>query len=784
MEDRITDNLDEYKSVVEGFAEKARDIMLQDGGEALEEYIGNINGAFLSGRMALTYKEFIFCAETRGRTAIYRSGSSGQFWDYDPRLQSWYYNVPAADGAVIETAPYISNNGETICTFAKEVTDDNGTRIGVACVNVSIDSLGQRVIETALNQGGYGILISQDGLMLFHPNGNFKGLLMYEPVIPLSVYADRIAEGEELLAEPLTAYTGEKAVVFTHTLKNGWSLMLVTPEKQYYQSISNLGGILTLLAIVFAAILIYILIRLDKARVKADEESRQKSMFLANMSHEIRTPMNAIIGMTAIGKTAGSAERKDYCFAKIDDASRHLLGVINDILDISKIEANKIELSPTHFSFEKMLQQAVNVVNFRADEKRQKLTVNIDRQIPGVLYADDQRLVQIVTNILSNAIKFTPNEGSIALKTRFLGEEDGVIGIQIEVSDNGIGMNAEQMSNVFNAFQQAESSTTRQYGGTGLGLSISKNIAEMMGGDIKVKSEVSKGTTFTITVKVKRGDDSIYGLGRAAFNWDDVRILTVDDDRDILVYFDEIISGMGASSEVAEGPAEALRLIGNAGDYNIYFVDFKMPGMNGLELVKEIKSREKKPGGSIIIMISSADLSSVEDEARNAGVNKFLLKPIFPSSIYDTINEYIGDVTEKPEEPAPDITGIFAGKRILFAEDVEINREIILSILEDTGVDIECAENGLIAVQMFADAPDKYDLIFMDIQMPVMDGFEAARQIRANSSEKAKTIPIIAMTANVFKEDIEECLAAGMNEHIGKPLDIERLLSLMTQYLK
>jgi len=386
---------------------------------------------------------------------------------------------------------------------------------------------------------------------------------------------------------------------------------------------------------------------------KALSASRAKSIFLANMSHEIRTPMNAIIGMVSIGKSASDIERKDYCFNRIEGASRHLLGIINDVLDMSKIEANKFELSPVEFNFEKMIKRVADVINFRVEEKRQKLTVNIDSAVPQTIIADDQRLAQVITNLLGNAVKFTPEQGGIKLDAKFIGTQDGQCTIEISVSDTGIGISEEQQKNLFKTFQQAEADTSRRFGGSGLGLVISRSIVEMMGGKIWVKSELGKGSVFTFTVQVKKG------------------ISTVDN------------------------------------------------------LSKENVSDNEKP----------------------------------------------------------DFTGLFAGRRVLLAEDVEINREIVISLLEDTKLEIDCAENGIEAVRMFSEAPDKYDLIFMDVQMPKMDGYEATKRIRSLDLPKAKIVPIIAMTANVFKEDIEKCVDVGMNGHLGKPLNFDDVLEKLNVFL-
>jgi len=516
---------------------------------------------------------------------------------------------------------------------------------------------------------------------------------------------------------------------------------------------------------------------------KATEASKAKGEFLSNMSHEMRTPLNAIIGMTAIGKKATEIDRKDYAFNKIQDASTHLLGVINDVLDMSKIEANMLELSPIEFNFEKMLQKIVAVLNFRIDEKGQKFKVRIDNAIPKTLIADDQRLSQVVTNLLSNAIKFTQENGSITLDARYMGENNGNCIIQISVSDTGIGISAEQQKHLFHSFQQAESSTTRKYGGTGLGLAICKSIVEMMNGKIWIESEIGKGSTFIFTAEAQRGaTKDKQGLLSPDVNWSNVRIMAVDDDPDTLAYFRNITDGLGVSCDTALSGEDALRLVDKNGDYHIYFVDWKMPDMDGIQLVRELKERASEP--SVVIMNSAADWSAVENVAKSVGVDKFLSKPLFPSTVADIINECIGVVKPQQEEAQDDITGIFAGRRILLVEDVEINREIIIALLEPTQLQIDSAENGAQAVKMFCAAPSKYDLIFMDIQMPEMDGYEATKRIRAYEAPSAKSIPIVAMTANVFKEDIERCVEAGMNSHIGKPVDIAEVLGKLNAYFK
>ncbi|MDR0936546.1 MAG: response regulator [Oscillospiraceae bacterium] len=381
----------------------------------------------------------------------------------------------------------------------------------------------------------------------------------------------------------------------------------------------------------------------------AEHASHAKSDFLANMSHEIRTPINAIVGMTNIGKTAPDIEKKDYCFGKIDEASTHLLGVINDILDMSKIEADRLELSEIPYDFSGTIERVADVIAFKAEEKRQEFAVKIDEKIPKFLIGDDQRLAQVVTNLLSNAVKFTPESGSIELKATLDSADGDDCTIRVEVSDNGIGISPEQQAKLFVSFQQADSGTSRNYGGTGLGLAISKRIIELMNGEVWIDSELGKG--------------SIFGFS-------------------------------------------------------------------------------------------------------------------FPAKSTETL-EHAGK-----DDAVEMVEGEFSAYTALLADDIEINREILMSILETTGISIEAAENGQEALIMFNNKPGFFDVILMDVQMPVMDGYTATRNIRSLGRSDAETIPIIAMTANVFKEDIEKCLESGMNEHIGKPVSPPDLIRVLRKYLK
>ena len=388
-----------------------------------------------------------------------------------------------------------------------------------------------------------------------------------------------------------------------------------------------------------------------KSTIKqANEASRAKSNFLSSMSHEMRTPMNAIIGMTAIGKRASDASEKDYALNKIGDASSHLLGVINDILDMSKIEAEKLELSPVEFNFEEMMQRVIAFVNFRLEEKKHQFFVNIDKNIPRFIIGDDQRLAQVITNLMSNAVKFTPNGGKICLDASLTEMTGADCELRISVQDSGIGISPEQQAKIFEAFEQAETGTSREYGGTGLGLVIAKSIVELMDGKIWIESELGGGAKFIFTVKMQSGEQSA--------------------------------------------------------------------------------------------------------------------RPI-----------------QAKDEDAGYTSGEFKGKRLLLVEDIEINREIIITFLADTGICIDCAENGQEALEMVKSSAGNYDIIFMDIQMPKMNGYEATRAIRAMPGMRDLKTPIIAMTANAFKSDIEESIEAGMDEHLRKPVDFVRVLKILRKYL-
>ena len=569
-----------------------------------------------------------------------------------------------------------------------------------------------------------------------------------------------------------------------------------TPEKKRMDELGELSELLGILTAKLNGLLSErqaMLDRISSESFKVEElaqheaeakaSSSAKSDYLANMSHEIRTPMNAIIGMTVIGKASNDVGRMKYSLDKIEDASVHLLGIINDVLDLSKIESGKLELSESAFSFEKMLQRVVNVISFRVEEKKQKFSLYIDRDIPAVLIGDDHRLAQIITNLMSNAVKFTPVEGSVKLNAYLSKENDKDCEIRIDVVDSGIGISSEQQARLFRPYQQADNDTSRRFGGTGLGLSISKDIVEMMGGRIWVESELEMGATFSFTVTMKRGDPAGVAGSIRETNWKNLRILAVDDDIGILGYMKRFVESSGAYCETVTCGMDALEYVRRNGGYDIYFIDWKLTDIDALQLTKALRAIDPDQLNVVVAMISTVDWGDIEEEAKQAGVARLLPKPLFPSAIADIINDFLGMVRQEIIDAIESIPVSFEGKRILLAEDIDINREIVQTLLEPTKVEIDCALDGVEAVRLFRASPDVYDLILMDIQMPIMDGYEATQAIRSLGFAKAETIPIVAMTAHVFREDIDRCLAAGMNAHVGKPLDIRELIDKLQFYL-
>lgn len=571
--------------------------------------------------------------------------------DYVPMQRPWYIGAAENGDGIYFSEPYVDADTGGICiSFSQQLLDKDGNSFGIVAIDLNLTRITDYISSQEIANNGYGVLVDDNLNFTTHRDNLLIGAKMEEAGGGYDRLARMLTEQRTLSAERFMDVDGTDSIAFFRTIFNGWHIGVIIPRASYLGQVYNLAIVLGSLGFVLMLILSYMLIRFHTDKMRSEEESRSKSSFLARMSHEIRTPMNAVIGMITIAKKSKTMDEVEVCLDKINDSANHLLGVINDVLDMSKIEAGKMELSEMEFLFQDMITQVTTVMNFKLEEGRQNFSVRINENVPKFIIADKQRLAQVITNLLSNANKFTPEGGNIRLSVHQIEDAGSRCKLQVEVEDDGIGISMEQQARLFHSFEQADNSISRKYGGTGLGLAISKKIIDLMDGEIWIESEPGKGSKFIFTIN----------------------------------------AGVGAS----------------------------------------------------------------ENEKDDTGL---------------TDTEFTMD--------------LFAGKHILAADDVEINREILIALLDGTGVTIDSVENGREACDKFAANPEIYDMILMDLHMPEMDGYEATRIIRTMKLAKARTIPIIAMTANVFREDIEKCMLAGMNDHVGKPLDINTIIAKMKHYL-
>ena len=514
--------------------------------------------------------------------------------------------------------------------------------------------------------------------------------------------------------------------------------------------------------------------RLQVMAAEAESANRAKTDFLSTMSHDIRTPMNAIIGLTVLSeRNLGDTEAVGENLRKIGLASNHLLTLINDILDISKVESGKLTLSPVTFSIVETVENLVNLSQPMIKEKNIDFSFRINRMEKEYLYADQLRLNQIYINILSNAIKYTEPEGRVSVDMREEpSDQPGCVRLTYIVADTGIGMSPEFMAKMYQPFSRQTDSRVNSIQGTGLGLAITRQMVELMHGTIDCQSAPGKGTTFTIVLDIPVADRQLEDM-----RLNPIDALIVDDDEILLETAVDTLESLGARTDRASSGPEAIGMIKRrhieGRDYGVVIIDWKMLGMDGVEAVRQIRSEVE--ANIPILLISAYDWSEIEDLAREAGANGFIAKPLFRSKLFEKINELL-DVKAGPVEPEEDYSDL-AGMRILVAEDNDINWEIISAMMGMFGIETERAENGRICVDMMRDAEEgRYALIFMDVQMPEMNGLDATRNIRTLDNRWASEIPIIAMTADAFSENVTECLNAGMNGHIAKPVDIKLVI--------
>lgn len=577
-----------------------------------------------------------------------------------------------------------------------------------------------------------------------------------------------------------------------------WNLISIMPYNQLNGVLDTLNvqrtrsTVWSCLSVLILMVLIFIgyyrmtnaqVNELEKSRREASEANKAKSEFLANMSHDIRTPMNAIVGMTAIATAhIDDLEQVKGCLRKIALSSKQLLGLINDILDMSKIESGKMKLAAENTSLKDLFDGIVSIMQPQIHTKKQYFDVHVKDVTTENVWCDGVRLNQVLLNLLSNATKYTPEGGVIRLS---LFEEESPKGekyarMHIIVKDNGIGMTPEFLEKIYESYSRADGARTQKIEGTGLGMTITKYIVDAMEGTIDVQSEVGKGTEFHLTFDLEKAPAVEVNMVLPDWN-----MLVVDDDVFLCKSTIEMLKTFGINAEWTLSGEQAIELAlrnhkrGN--DYQIILLDWKLPGMNGIQVAKKL--RDYLGDNVPILLISAYDWSDFETEAREAGINGFIPKPLFKTTLFYSLCKYMG--VEEEQDQMQEEAMVLSGRRILLAEDNELNWEVASTLLSDLGLELEWAEDGQVCLEKFGKSPaGYYDAILMDIRMPRMSGYEATEEIRKLDRPDAKSVPIIAMSADAFSDDIQRCLACGMNAHIAKPIDITEITKLLEEYLK
>ena len=745
--------------------------------------------------LANTSAHLVFTDSLTGLSTRPKQGTTDDYkvsYERIDILNNMDFGEEIGDSIKITRAYTNPMNGEQSLAFCNkiELTDSEGgsSKEAVLMRIVPISELEQKWIfpESELVNAELSIIDSDGNYILkdrSYKNSNFfEFYKSYNSTTPESAQDifDRITSSTGSVSM-LNSHGEECILAFTPVdATTGWTLLGFVPANDLNVDKENwlLYGVVSAgLLSLFLLDMFHVLVlnkRLQIAAREAESANKAKTDFLSTMSHDIRTPMNAIIGLTAIAeKNLGDEQSTAESLRKISLAGNHLLTLINDILDISKVESGKLKLSPLTFSIVETVENLVNISQPMIKEKNLEFSFHINRFEKEYLYTDQLRLNQIYINILSNAIKYTEPGGQISVE---LSEEEspksGCVRLTYVVADTGIGMSPEFIESMYQPFSRQVDSRVNSIQGTGLGLAITKQMVELMGGTIDCRSEQGKGTTFTVVLDIPVADRQ-----REEMKLEPVDVLIVDDDEIMLKTAVDTLETLGASTEQTTSGLEALGMIEHrhleGRDYDVIIVDWKMPEIDGVGTINRIRSEidAKIP----ILLISAYDWSDIEEKAREAGANGFVSKPLFRSTLYDKINTLIGKESRsiEPEDDYSDLHGM----RILVAEDNDINWEIVSAMLEMFGITSVRAENGRVCVDMISKAEkDSYDLIFMDIQMPEMNGLDATMAIRKLDDPWAASIPIIAMTADAFSENVTECLNAGMNGHIAKPIDIKLVI--------
>lgn len=596
------------------------------------------------------------------------------------------------------------------------------------------------------------------------------------------------------------SYFGEEKHLYCSPIYNNfnWYIVAIMPEEILSRSITELDT-LRLVVMLCAMLIIalsmlfvfFVYYRMTRQQMKELAESRKealransaKSEFLSSMSHDIRTPMNAIIGMTEIAlRNVEDAARMKECLKKIKLSSKHLLGLINDVLDMSKIESGKMKLSENAMSLRDAMDDIVNIMQPQVKAKKQNFDIFVQDMISEDVNCDSTRLNQLLINLLSNATKFTPEEGNIHVYVYQEPSPKGedYVRTHFYVSDTGIGMSKDFQEKIYDTFAREESEYVQQLTGTGLGMSITKSIVELMGGSIELQSELHEGSEFHVTLDLKKAVVREQDMKLPAWN-----ILVVDDNEQLCVSAAANLEELGTHVEWTTDGSRAVKMIEEHHerneDYNFVLVDWKMPNMDGIRTIREIRERVEKQ--IPVFLISAYDWSEAEEEINSSSIEGFISKPLFKSTLYERLSQYAAEYNEK-QEKREELKVDLSGKRILLAEDIDINWEVVYEILSSVGLELERAVNGKDCVEKFESSETGYyDAILMDIRMPVMNGYDATRAIRA-LERPDKDLPVIAMTADAFSDDVQYCINCGMNGHLAKPINIQECMRMLKQFLE
>lgn len=742
------------------------------------------------------------------------------FYTQDGKLETIYGNdvefigedntkeLLASNGSVIKRG--INEDGEKLLLLGRpaDYRTGNGTTSVGLIAGISLEYLKSALFLDTEGANVYSHIIDQDGDFVVRSSDEyrdnyfkriedkFENLNGKDSDDYASELKTAMAQGKDY--STMISVDGEQRYIYCAPIsgKTTWYLITVMPNGPLEESIVKLdnlriaviiGSLTVILASMITIFVLYFRLsqrqvqELNRARKEAIHANKAKSEFLASMSHDIRTPMNAIIGMTEIAlKNIDDAARVQDCLGKVKLSSKHLLGLINDVLDMSKIESGKMTLNMNQISLRDTMDDMVNIIRTQVKGRNQYFDIFIHDIIAENVYCDGVRLNQVLLNLLSNAVKFTPEGGRIDVyvyqESSPLGEEYARTHFMVE--DTGIGMSKEFQEKIFDTFTRENSEQVQNINGTGLGMAITKNIVELMNGTIELQSELGKGSRFHVILDLKKAETE------EEMMLPDWNILVVDDNELLCTSAVANLEELGVHADWTLDGEKAIQMVeehhNKGDDYRFVLIDWKMPDMDGLQTIREIR---KRMGKEIpIFLISAYDWSDIEDEAKAEDIEGFISKPLFKSTLYTCLCRYT-DKEEKPSEPPKVQAMDFTGKHILIAEDIDLNWEIASEILASFGFELDRAVNGKDCVEKFESSGiGFYDAILMDIRMPVMNGYDAAKEIR-KLERSDKDIPIIAMTADAFSNDVQYCLDCGMNDHVAKPLDIKELLRILQKFM-